>query len=105
MNKSTLPRNSGGIPSVSTRFSLEYGDEQAADVGRDCRTRLARPTSQARTRTGKFSFLCSADHVQDWQPYLVDPYSCYTCDHTSTKHPCFDIADFKLFAKHYVQFD
>ena len=27
-------------------------------------------------------FPCSADHVQDWQPYLVDPYSCYMCDHT-----------------------
>ena len=22
-----------------------------------------------------FSFLCSADHDQDWQPYPVDPYS------------------------------
>ena len=22
-------------------------------------------------------FPCSADHVQDWQPYPVDPYSCY----------------------------
>ena len=20
---------------------------------------------------------CSADHMQDWQPYPVDPYSCY----------------------------
>ena len=29
----------------------EYGDEQA-DGGRDCRTRLARPNSQARTGTG-----------------------------------------------------
>ena len=28
----------------------EYGDEQA-DTGRNCRTRLARPNSQARTRT------------------------------------------------------
>ena len=28
-------------------------------------------------------FPCSADHVQDWQPYPVDPYSCYMCDHTS----------------------
>ena len=27
-------------------------------------------------------FLCSADHEQDWQPYPVDPYSCYMCDHT-----------------------
>ena len=27
-------------------------------------------------------FFCSADHVQDWQPYPVDPYSCYMCDHT-----------------------
>ena len=22
-------------------------------------------------------FFCSADHVQDWQPYVVDPYSSY----------------------------
>ena len=27
-------------------------------------------------------FYCSADHVQHWQPYPVDPYSCYVCDHT-----------------------
>ena len=28
--------------------------------------------------------LCSADHEQDWQPYPVDPCSCYmcVCDHT-----------------------
>ena len=25
---------------------------------------------------------CSADHEQDWQPYPVDPYSCYMCDRT-----------------------
>ena len=33
----------------------EYGDEQA-DAGRDCRTRIVRPNSQARTRTGKYKF-------------------------------------------------
>ena len=34
----------------------EYGDGQA-DAGRDfCRTRLARPNSQARMRTGKYPF-------------------------------------------------
>ena len=34
----------------------EYGDEQA-DAGRDCRNRLARPNSQARTTwTGEYSF-------------------------------------------------
>ena len=33
----------------------ECVDEQA-DAGRDCRTRLARLNSQARTRTGKYSF-------------------------------------------------
>ena len=26
---------------------------------------------------GNVHFPCSADHVQDWQPYPVDPYSCY----------------------------
>ena len=32
---------------------------------------------------GNIDFPFSADHEQDWQPYLVDPYSCYNmCDHT-----------------------
>ena len=33
-------------------------------------------------RQGNIHFSCSADHVQDWQPYPVDPYFCYMCDHT-----------------------
>ena len=28
---------------------------------------------------GKMSFPCSADHVQDWQPYPVDPCCCHIC--------------------------
>ena len=36
-------------------YQPEYGGEQA-DAGRDCRTRLARPHSQVRTRTGKYLF-------------------------------------------------
>ena len=31
---------------------------------------------------GNLNFLCSADHEQDWQPFPVDPHSCYMCDHT-----------------------
>ena len=31
---------------------------------------------------GNSHFPCSADHVQDWQPYPFDPYSCYMRDHT-----------------------
>ena len=31
-------------------------------------------------------FPCLADHVQDWQPYPVDPYSCYRCDHAYIPH-------------------
>ena len=27
-------------------------------------------------RQGSIYFSCSADHEQDWQSYLVDPYSC-----------------------------
>ena len=35
---------------------------------------------------GNIYFLCSADHEQeDWQPYPVDPYPCYMCDHTYTQ--------------------
>ena len=46
INKWTPPKKSGGISTGSTR------DEQA-DAGRDCRTRLARPNSQARTEIRK----------------------------------------------------
>ena len=68
----------GRNPVSKHQIQPEYEDEQA-DAGRDCRTRLARPNSQARTRTGKYSFTtCRID----WQPYPVDPYSCYMCDHT-----------------------
>ena len=45
----------GRNPVSKHEIQPEYGDEQA-DVGRDCRIRLARPTSQAQTRTGKYSF-------------------------------------------------
>ena len=66
-----------GTNSVSKHQSQpEYEDEQA-DAGRDCRTRLARPNSQARTRTGNIHFPCSADYDQDWQPYPVDPTYIY----------------------------
>ena len=45
----------GRNPVCRHEIQPEYGDEQA-DAGRDCRTRLARPNSQAQTRTGKYSF-------------------------------------------------
>ena len=31
---------------------------------------------------GNIHFSSSADHEQDWQPYPIDPYSCYIFDHT-----------------------
>ena len=45
----------GGNPVSKHQIQPEYRYEEA-DAGRDCRTRLARPNSQARTRTGKYSF-------------------------------------------------
>ena len=66
----------GRNPVSKHQTQPEYGDEQA-DAGRDCRTRLARQNSQVRTETGKKK-TCSADHEQDWQPYPVDPYPCYS---------------------------
>ena len=67
----------GRHPVSKHQIQVEYGDEQA-DAGRDCRTRLTRPDSQARTETEKYVFsLFSCDHKQDWQPYSVDSYSCY----------------------------
>ena len=45
----------GTDPVCKHQIQPGYGDEQA-DAGRDCRTRLARPNAQARTRTGEYSF-------------------------------------------------
>ena len=45
----------GRNPVSEHQIQPEYGDE-LADAGRDCRTRLARPNSQAPTGTGKYYF-------------------------------------------------
>ena len=42
-------------PVSKLEIQPEYRDDQT-DVGRDCRTRLAKPNSQARKRTGEYSF-------------------------------------------------
>ena len=65
-----------GRDSVSTRSRLSIENEQA-DAVRDCRIHLARPNIRHERGQGNVNFSCSADHVQDWQPYQqVDPYSC-----------------------------
>ena len=43
----------GRNPVSKHQIQPEYGDEEA-DAGRQCRTRLARPKSQAQTWTGKY---------------------------------------------------
>ena len=81
MNKWTPPRNSGEIPYVSTIFSLSIEmsrltrDGTAEAVSRDQILRHERGQ-------GNIVFPCSADDVQDWQPYPVDPYSAICDDHT-----------------------
>ena len=49
------PAELGRNPVSKHQIQPEYVDEQA-DAGRDCRNRLAKPNSQARTGTGKKSF-------------------------------------------------
>ena len=37
-------------------------------------------------RQGNIHFpCCSANHVQDWQPYPADPYSCYMCEQSNDR--------------------
>ena len=43
----------GRNPVSKHQIQPDYGDEQAG-TGRDCRTRLAKPNFQARTRTGQY---------------------------------------------------
>ena len=57
------------------------------EMGRLTRDGTAEPVSRdqilRRERgQGNIHVSCSADHEQDWQPYPVDPYSCYICDDT-----------------------
>ena len=53
------------------------------EMSRLTRDRTAEPVSRDQVLRrergqGNIHFLCSADHEQDLQPYLVDPYySCY----------------------------
>ena len=76
--KGIPPRTSGVIPYASTRFSLSM------EMSRLTRDGTAEPASRdqilRRERgQGNINFvLCSADHEQDWQPYSVNPYFCYT---------------------------
>ena len=59
----------------------KHGDEQA-DAGRDYRP-VSRDQILRRERGQEnIHFPSSADHEQDWQPYLVGPYSCYMCTYT-----------------------
>ena len=55
-------------------------DGTAEPVSRDQILRHARGQ-------GNISFLCSADHEQDWQPYPVDLYSVMCDDHTYIHTP------------------
>ena len=52
----------GKNPVSTHQIQPEYGDEQA-DAGRDCRTPLSRPNSQARTRTGKLVFQLTTSRI------------------------------------------
>ena len=61
-----------------------YGDEQA-DAGQDTVEPVSRDQILGHERgQGNIHFSCSADHVQDSQPYPVDPYTVAICmcDHT-----------------------
>ena len=82
INKWTPPPNSGGIPYVSTRFSLGM---KMSRLTRDGNVEpLSRYQIIRRERgQGNIVFPYSADHEQDWQPsYPIDPYSRYMCNHT-----------------------
>ena len=62
----------GRNPVSKHHIQPKYGDEQA-DVGRDCRIRLRDQILRRERGQGSVDFPCSADHMQDWQPYPVDP--------------------------------
>ena len=72
-----LGRNSVSKP----RFSLSM------EMSRLTRDGTAEPVLRGQVRRRErrqenIHFPCSVDHKHDWQPYPVDPYSCYMWNHT-----------------------
>ena len=65
-------------PLVSTRFILSM---EMSRLMRDGTAESISPDKIFRRERGRrennIDFPCTADHEQDWQPYPVDPYSCY----------------------------
>ena len=61
---------------VVSKHQILTRDGTAEPVSREKNLR------RERGQQGDIHFPCSDDHVQDRQPYPVDPYSCYMCDQT-----------------------
>ena len=75
---------------VSTRISLSM------EMSRLTRDGVVEPVSgdqifRCERGQGNINFPCSADHEQVWQPYPLDPYSCYIC---VTIHTCWNIVHY-----------
>ena len=89
INEWAPPRNSGGIPYVSTRFSLSMEmsrltlDVTAEPVSRDQILRRERGQE-------KNTVSCSADHEKDCQPYPVDPLLHVMTIHAIQHHPLWE---------------
>ena len=65
----------GRTPLSRQHICPEYEDEQA-DAGWNCRTRLARLHSKVQKGTGKNIYFCSsADREEDWKLYPVGRFS------------------------------
>ena len=63
----------GRNPVSKHQIQPEYGDEQADAAEPVSRDQILRHVRGQ----GIIDFPCSTDHEQVWQPYPVDPYSCY----------------------------
>ena len=67
----------GRNPVSKHQVQSENGDEQA-DARDGTAELVSRDQILRRERgQGDIHYPCSADHERDWQPYPVDPYSCY----------------------------
>ena len=69
-----LGRNPVGKHHIQPEYGMSMltRDGTAESVSRDQILRHERGQEN-------INFSCSADHVQDWQPHPVDPYSCSMC--------------------------
>ena len=83
INRHTRPPNTTKTKD-DTEHRRYFQHPESTEMSRLTRDGTAEPVSRDQIlrherEQANIHFPCSAEQLQDWQPYPVEPYSCYIC--------------------------